>query len=75
MYPPGDSALLAAAVERIFDDDALALRLTSAAKSVALRRHDPRRIVTSQLEIYQAVISSHAHTSKANLAGVATVLR
>lgn len=75
MYPPADSALLAAAVSRIFDDDALALRLTSAAKSVALRRHDPRRIVTTQLEIYQAVISSHAHTPNKNLAGPASVLR
>ena len=75
MYPPGDSALLAAAVGRIFDDGALAMRLTSAAKSVALRRHEPRRIVTTQLEVYQAVISRHAHTSHKNLAGPAAVLR
>src|ERR1035437_5960867 len=57
MCPPGDAPLLAAAVGRIFDDDALALRLTSAAKSVALRRHEPRCIVNRQLEIYQAVMA------------------
>jgi glycosyltransferase involved in cell wall biosynthesis len=74
MYPPGDSALLAASVERIFDDDALALRLTSAAKSVALRRHEPQRIVTTQLDIYRAIISSYA-TANTNLAGPTTVLR
>src|ERR1039458_6065568 len=74
MYPPGDSALLAAAVDRIFDDDALALRLTSAAKSVALRRHEPHRIVDRQLEIYQEVISNHAHSPHKHLAGPATLL-
>jgi len=74
MYPPGDSALLATAVGRIFDDDALALRLTTAAKSVALRRHDSRRIVTNQLGIYQKVISSHAHTPNQNPAAPAAVL-
>ena len=74
MYPPGDSALLAAAVDRIFDDDALALRLTRAAKSVALRRHDTRRIVTRQLEIYQEVILNHANTADQRLAGSAAVL-
>src|ERR1019366_2500496 len=62
MYPPGDSALLAAAVGRLFDDDALALRMTSAAKRLALRRHEPGRILTAQLDIYHAVISSHANT-------------
>src|ERR1019366_2642539 len=74
MYPPGDSALLAAAVDRIFDDDALALRLTSAAKSIALRRHDPRRIVTRQLEIYQEALSNHEYTPNQHLAGPSAVL-
>jgi L-malate glycosyltransferase len=74
MYPPGDSALLAAAVSRIFDDDSLALRLSSTAKRVALRRHDPCRIVTRQLEIYQEVISRHAYTPNQHLAGPAAVL-
>jgi glycosyltransferase involved in cell wall biosynthesis len=74
MYPPGDSALLAAAVDRIFDDDALALRLTRAAKSVALRRHNTRRIVTRQLEIYQEVILNHANTPDRDLARPAAVL-
>jgi glycosyltransferase involved in cell wall biosynthesis len=74
MYPPGDPALLAAAVGRIFDDDALALRLASAARSVALRRHEPRRIVTKQVEIYQEVLSNHEYTPNQHVAGPAAVL-
>jgi hypothetical protein len=61
-------------VGRIFDDDALALRLTSAARSVALRRHEPRRIVTKQVEIYQEVLSNHEYTPNRHLAGPAAVL-
>jgi glycosyltransferase involved in cell wall biosynthesis len=74
MYPPGDPALLAAAVGRVFDDDALAVRLSYAAKRVALRRHDPRRNVARQLEIYQEVIANHAHTTNQHLAGPSAVL-
>jgi L-malate glycosyltransferase len=74
MYPPGDPALLAAAVGRIFDDDALALRLASAARSVALRRHEPRRIATKQVEIYREVLSHHEYTSNRHLAGPAALL-
>lgn len=74
MYPPGDSALLAAAAGRIFDDDALALRLTSAAKSVALRRHEPQGIVTRQLEIYQAVMANSAPSPDPRPVGPAAAL-
>jgi glycosyltransferase involved in cell wall biosynthesis len=75
MYPPGDSALLAAAVSRVFDDDAVAVRLSSAAKRVALRRHDPRRNVARQSEIYQEVLSNHAYTPNQHVAGSSAVLR
>jgi glycosyltransferase involved in cell wall biosynthesis len=74
MYPPGDPALLAAAVGRIFDDDALTLSLVRNARRVALRRHDPCRIVTRQLEIYHEVILHNTHTPNWRLAGPATVL-
>ena len=74
MYPPGDAALLAAAVSRIFDDDALAVRLGSAAKSVAVRRHDQRRIVTTQLEIYRAILASHARALTAEVTDQGTAV-
>jgi len=74
MYPPGDSALLAAAVGRVFDDDALAVRLSCAAKRVALRRHDPCRNVARQIEIYQEVLSNHEYTPHRHLAGPSAVL-
>ena len=73
MYPPGDSALLAASVSRIFDDDSLALRLSSAAKKVALRRHDALRNVAIQVEIDQEVLSNHDYAHR-HLAGSAAVL-
>ena len=75
MYPPGDSALLAAAISQIFDDDALAARLVTAARSVALQRHDPQRIVHRQLEIYAEVVANFQRSADQPLAGTLAVSR
>ena len=52
----GDAAALAAAVERLLADRAAAARLGSAARAVALARHEPGRITDRTLEIYEDVV-------------------
>lgn len=57
-FPPGDAAYLAENLRRVFNDEALARRLSTQSRVAASARHNPERIVARQLDIYRAVISS-----------------
>jgi len=52
-YPPGDEALLAEQIRRIFLDDDLARRLSQAGREIARFRHSPESIVKQMLDIYK----------------------
>lgn len=58
-FHSGDAAHLAHCLRRIFVNDSLAVSLSSAARSTARARHEPGALVTTQLRIYQQVISEH----------------
>ena len=55
-YRSDDPALLAWALKRIFDDDALALSLSEAAKKRAAVTHDPARNADALLRVYERII-------------------
>ena len=57
MFPPGDSALLADRILRVFENDDLAVRLGKAARAEAMRRHDPARVVNDLIAAYQDVLA------------------
>ena len=58
LFPPGDAVLLADAIVRVFRDDDLAQRLGRTARTVALERHAPDRIVSQLLDAYHKVLGS-----------------
>jgi glycosyltransferase involved in cell wall biosynthesis len=55
-FPPGDHAMCTYQLERVLRDRELAVRLSQQARSVAAIRHDRRRIVQRQLEIYRQIL-------------------
>lgn len=55
MFPPGDEAVLADQIRRLFEDDDLAMHLSSQAMTVAKRRHSHARNVSAMVKIYEAV--------------------
>jgi glycosyltransferase involved in cell wall biosynthesis len=55
-FPTGDVPMLAERIRNIFEDDELAVRLGSRARSVARQRHDPDSIVREILSIYDDVL-------------------
>jgi L-malate glycosyltransferase len=63
LFPPGDAPLLADAIERIFRDDSLAVRLGQAARTEATHRHAPENVVNQVLNAYQCVIEN-AHPNE-----------
>ncbi len=52
-FPPGDEALLAEQIRRIFRDDDLAVSLSKAGRQVARVRHSPERLLQRMLAVYQ----------------------
>ncbi|MBN1126164.1 MAG: glycosyltransferase family 4 protein [Sedimentisphaerales bacterium] len=54
-FPPGDEAILAEQIRRVFLDDQLALELSSKAHDVARRRYCRKKIVTDMIDIYNTV--------------------
>lgn len=59
VFPAGDYAMMAHQIERVFENDELALKLSMNAKSVAQRRHDIKRTTTQYINIYKDVIQLH----------------
>jgi glycosyltransferase involved in cell wall biosynthesis len=54
-YRPDDPAMLAYQVRRIFEDSALAKRLSQAARARAGRNHDPERNLNDLVAAYEAI--------------------
>jgi len=57
-FPPGDEAVLAEQLRKIFTDDELAITLSASARQTAIRRHDKKKIVNDTIEIYQKEIQA-----------------
>lgn len=53
LFPKGDVPMLAQKIQRIFEDDTLAVRLGQCARNVAAERHDPDTIVKDILYAYE----------------------
>jgi len=67
-FPPGDAAVLALRLHRMFQDDDLAVRLGAQARIIARERQDPERVEAQLMSAYReamtAVFTSevtHAH--------------
>lgn len=54
-YRDNDPQLLAYAIKRIFDDEALALKLSEIGRKRALVTHDPKENLDRMIEIYQSI--------------------
>jgi glycosyltransferase involved in cell wall biosynthesis len=59
-YSPGGEAMCAYQVERLLIDQDLAIRLSHNSRVVALKRNDPEKIVSNQLDIYRKVIAKES---------------
>ena len=55
-YPPGDEAVLAEQIRRIFLDDSLAIRLSKVGRETALYRHSAGPILKRMFEIYKVIV-------------------
>ncbi len=55
LFPPGDAGALAQKVQMIFENDALANRLSQGEQDLARERHDETKVVATVLEIYQKI--------------------
>lgn len=56
-FPPGDAAVLALQLHRIFQDDDLTVRLAAEARTVAQTRHDPERIEKQLMAAYSEAMT------------------
>lgn len=67
VFPAGDYAMLAHQIDRVFENDELAIKLSVNAKSVALRRHDVEKTTEQYMSLYKDVIQLHKQMrNKAN---------
>ncbi len=64
VFPAGDYAMLAHQIDRIFENDELANKLSMNAKSIALKRHDVANTTTQYLNIYKDIIRLHKNSKK-----------
>lgn len=55
-FPTGDAPMLAARLREVFEDDALALRLSEQSHTIASQRHDPHSVVQQVLAAYEDVL-------------------
>ena len=55
LFPPGDAGALAQKVQMIFENDALASRLSQGERDLARERHDEKKVVASVLGAYQEI--------------------
>lgn len=59
-FPPGDEAAMSECIRILFTDDALAQRLSTAARTLAHERNDKDKVVKTLLDIYEDIIRQHA---------------
>jgi glycosyltransferase involved in cell wall biosynthesis len=55
LFPPGDAGALAQRVQMIFENDALANRLSQGERALARERHEEKKVVASVLGAYQEI--------------------
>ena len=55
-FPTGDAPMLASRLEKVFDDDNLAVRLGQEARETATKRHDPEKIVQDVVTAYEEIL-------------------
>ena len=63
LVPPKNPPALAAAIDRLLQDSALAQRLTTVASALVAREHSPERYARSLISLYQEVIEQRAAKS------------
>ncbi len=59
-HPPGDAAVLAEQIRRVFEDDGLAEALSGCARRRAALRHAPERVLGEVLAVYEMVTGRQA---------------
>ena len=64
IFPAGDYAMLAHQIDRIFENDELANKLSVNAKLIALKRHDVAKTTTQYINIYKDIIRLHKNSNK-----------
>jgi len=57
-FPVGDAAVLARQIHRLFQDDALAVRLGAAAAAVARARHSPEVVMQQLIGAYEELVGA-----------------
>lgn len=62
-FPIGDFRTLAYQIERIFEDDSLALKISKNAKLIAQRRHSKEVTYKQYISAYKRIISIHNESS------------
>jgi glycosyltransferase involved in cell wall biosynthesis len=63
LVPPKNPNALAAAIDRVLQDSALAGRLTTVASALVEREHSPERYARSLISLYQEVIAQRGPSS------------
>lgn len=63
LVPPKNPPALAAAIDRVLEDSALAQRLTNVASALVAREHSPEAYARSLISLYQEVIEQRAAKS------------
>jgi glycosyltransferase involved in cell wall biosynthesis len=66
LMPVGEPAALAAGIERVLDDPALAQRLSAAARDTVRERCSMKVMVSSYEELYARAVEARAHGRRAN---------
>lgn len=56
LVPPAEPVLLAERIKRLLDDESLRIRMGSKARSLALVRNDPEKIIQSYLALYTQLL-------------------
>lgn len=59
VFPAGDYAMMAHQIQRIFENDELAHKLSVNAKSVAQKRHDVKNTTEQYMNLYKDIIQLH----------------
>ncbi|GKT08602.1 glycosyltransferase family 4 protein [Desulforhabdus sp. TSK] len=65
LFPPGDEAVLAEQIRRVFVDNDTAVKLSMQAHRMAEERHNVSRIVNTMVEIYQAMATVNSNEEPA----------